>query len=165
MDTQRLLRKVVPIVAVSALIAALAGCSASPAAPASSPTASEAVDSDAAASPTPFTTPPATDDEVARALFEADGPDGVPASASITSDVIDEDTLVIDGACVGTSARYRLTTAEVDADQLTLTEGTLRCDEPQQVRITGLDYTGPVQLSFSDANNIKSGWLTLTPES
>ena len=121
----------------------------------------------AAATPTPTTEalefPPVADDEIARAEFRTVGAQGVPESASITSNALETDGLAIEGECRGTSMAYRVNTAAVGEDQRMLTEGVMKCDTGVLNQHSGLGYTGLVQVSFTDTSDITEGWVTLVP--
>jgi hypothetical protein len=116
--------------------------------------------SDGAAGPSILEVPAVTDKEIARALFQL--ADDTSTSPNTVEDaVVADEPLLLEGACVGEDAMYRITSAAVDGDEEVLRNGILRCDEALYVEFS-LDVDGPVQLSFTNTDDIDEGWLLLT---
>lgn len=104
--------------------------------------------------------PAVTDKEIARALFSL--PDDTATSPNTIEDaVVADEPLLLEGACVGDDATYRITSAAVDGDGEVLRNGILRCDEALYVEFS-IPVDGPVQVSFTDTDDIDEGWLLLT---
>ncbi len=113
-------------------------------------------------SPRPYLVPGATVGEIARAVFEQDGPGGVPTTEiTLTGGPTEGQALVLQGDCVGTTAEYEIQSAAVEGELDVLARGTLACADPSVAEYR-LGATGPVQVAFVDANRIERGWLQLT---
>ena len=123
------------------------------------PTPSPTPSSDAAG-PSILEVPAVTDKEIARALFQLTG-DTTTSPNTVEDAVVADEPLLLEGACVGDDAMYRITSAAVDGDGEVLRNGILRCDEALYVEFS-LDVDGPVQLSFTDTDDIDEGLLLLT---
>lgn len=66
----------------------------------------------------------------------------------------------VEGECIGTSADFRLTTADPADAGRTLVEGTMDCSAPMRSDFSyTLGYAGVVQLSFTNTDGIDRGWL------
>ncbi|MFG6403113.1 MULTISPECIES: hypothetical protein [unclassified Microbacterium] len=150
----------------AALTLLMAGCAAvgPPGADSDAVTPAASASPTAPPSPTPEPTlppiPETTPDEIARAEFVADGPEGIPSTSTLVSELTGPD-IRLDGECVGVAADYRVGTAAAGEDNRVLMEGTMQCDTGVAIAYSGLTYQGPVQVSFTDANRIDSGWLRL----
>jgi hypothetical protein len=126
--------------------------------PTASPTAAPSPDQSAR----PYLVPGATAGEITRAVFEQDGPGGVPTTEITLGDGPTEgQSLVLRGDCVGTTAEYEIQSAAVEGDLDVLARGTLTCGNPS-VSEYRLGVSGPVQIAFVDADRIERGWLLLT---
>lgn len=149
---------------VAAVVLALVGCTAAPGAQPGTPPASDTATDGATAAPTPSSTFAIPADpvpgEVASAVAERLA---TPPSASSVAGpgVLDAGTpFVVEGECIGTSAAFRITTADPDDAGRVLVEGTLDCADPRTDGAAyALDYAGPVQLTFTDTDGIDRGWL------
>lgn len=66
----------------------------------------------------------------------------------------------IEGQCDGERGTYELTSADpADAGRM-LVEGTLDCGAPMRTPSDySLPYAGPVQLSFTDTDDVEQAWL------
>ncbi|MFS0734298.1 hypothetical protein ABC304_01450 [Microbacterium sp. 1P10UB] len=107
------------------------------------------------------TPPPTTADELARAEFVDAGPSGVPSGANVVSGAIGDTPLRLEGACTGDRVSYALFTASTDGPRTELARGWMACDEPFSESVSIGDHRGVVQLSFTDADAISSGWIRL----
>lgn len=100
------------------------------------------------------------DGEVASAV--ADRTANPPSASSVAGPglLVADRAFTVEGQCVGTSADFRLATADpADAGRVLL-EGTLDCAAPVADDFTyTVDYAGVVQLTFTDTDGIELGWL------
>jgi hypothetical protein len=161
------LRRHSTVAAALAGVLLFAGCTATAggeaatdAAPA--PSSSETGAPPPAPSPTALATPPVAQGEIARAEFTDGGPGGIPTASSVVSDAF-PGAVLIEGECLGTSARFRLSTAAPADDKRTLLEGTITCGAPYVSSFSQPEYTGVIQLEFVDANDITAGWVRVMP--
>jgi hypothetical protein len=130
-----------------------------PASSSSTPTPTTEPSSDAGG-PSILEVPAVSDKEIARALFQLAG-ETTTSPSTVEDTVVADEPLILEGACVGEDATYRITSAAVDGDEEVLRNGILRCDEALYVEFS-LDVDGPVQLSFTNTDDIDEGWLLLT---
>jgi hypothetical protein len=101
--------------------------------------------------------------EKGRAVFEKDGPDGIPTTTITAVDAVyADDTLMIRGACVGDSIGVLVATAE--STPRTLIEGTIPCGGTVDPFSYTADYTGPVQVSFTDSDDVTEAWAVVVAE-
>lgn len=154
------------VIAGAAVLAALmAGCTeGDPAEPpvveSSAPSSATPTTAPGAEDPSVLQIPEVTDKEIARAISALPADD--PTSSNTVEDaVVAGEPLILEGACVGETARYQIRSAVVDGDGEILERGTLTCNEALYEELT-LDVDGPVQLSFTDTEDIDAGWLLLT---
>jgi hypothetical protein len=144
----------------------IAGCTAGGGAPDDAAPATDAAppasSSTPSPSPTALATPSVAEGEIARAEFTDGGPGGIPTSSSVVTDAF-PGAVLIEGECLGGSARFRLTSAAPADDKRTLLEATMTCGAGYVGSFSNPEYTGPVQLEFVDANDITAGWVRVLP--
>jgi len=161
LEKNRWIRSSIAVMAV----AVLAGCS-----------AAEPNDADASSTPEISTTPTAVETEaaqpiavpevsageIARAVFEEDGPDGVPGGEMVISDaIVAGDELVVRGQCDGDTVSYKVDSADPDTERRTLLAGTLICGEGNDPFVYTTDYSGPAQLLFTETDGSSIAWVVL----
>lgn len=116
------------------------------------------------ASALPYAVPAAQEGERARAVFEEDGPDGIPTTTvTAVAPLTVGETAVVTGACIGDSVDFLLATATPSPD--TLLTGTIDCSSPiASFRYEATAYTGAVQLSFTDNDDVTDAWAVFVAE-
>lgn len=154
-------RHVVTAGAVAAIVLLAAGCT--DAAPDASPS-SPAPTASAPASPTPVPYATPTPDPLGIATvtyrFEPAPPERAVSSGPALM-VADQPVIVI-GECVGDSVDWRL--AAADADNTTLLEGAIECGVPVDDGFAySVPYDGPVQLDFTDTDDVTEAWARVVP--
>lgn len=98
--------------------------------------------------------------EVASAV--SDRTSSPPSSSSVAGPgvlVVDR-PFFVEGQCVGGRSTYEVTSADPADPGRMLVEGTLDCGAPMRSSFDySLPYAGPVQLSFTDTDDVEQAWL------
>jgi hypothetical protein len=147
------------------VVLALAACTPpdEPAATTTSPSPSASPSPSPSAEQTPLAIPEIEEGELARAEFHLEGPDGVPTTSITALGAITGDGVRVEGQCSGGSVEFELTTATPDEERRNLIEGIMMCGDRYASTLSGFDYRGLVQLSFTGTNDVDSGWMRAVP--
>ncbi|MEV8274256.1 hypothetical protein [Microbacterium sp. NPDC077184] len=98
--------------------------------------------------------------EVASAV--SDRTSSPPSNSSVAGPgvlVVDR-PFFVEGHCVGGRSTYEVRSADPADAGRTLIEGTLDCGAPMRSSFDySLPYAGPVQLSFTDTDDVEQAWL------
>ncbi len=151
-------------VAAAAGVLVLSACTAGGDPGDTEPTASGGPDPTVSESPSPepFAFPEPGDAGEA-AFYRAPGSGAGESGEIISGPAVIEpgSPTFVEGACEGTSVPFEVTSADLEDANRVLIEGRLQCDDPSAINETGhsLEYDGPVQVRFTDTENIEQGWI------
>ncbi|MDN3497290.1 hypothetical protein QL996_15225, partial [Planococcus sp. APC 4015] len=118
--------------------------------------------------PTPTQTPTSTfaipsepvEGEVASAVSDRSSTPSSASSVAGPGVLAADRPFFVEGQCEGTRGKYKVTTADPADAGRTLLEGTIDCSAPMKSSFDyTLPYAGPVQLSFTDTDDVEQAWL------
>lgn len=159
--------RTIALALIPAALLVMSGCAADPpvAVPTSSPpspTASETI-----ASPEPSATieiPETFPGEIARAVFLTEGPEGVPQTSYVSTDLVQADVpFVVEGACVGDGVDFEVVRAAVGDSGGAIAAGRIACGAPFSTGAFSTPYTGPVQLTLGSTDDVTQAWAVVRP--
>lgn len=160
------------VVVVAGLLAGCTGTGDGDAGPTSSATTSAATPTTSAPTPTPtaLTAPARAKGEVARVVFQEEGPDGIPTSEGTVFAVLKPGVMyrvetvcvpMAAGAMLGYTVESAATDADPDAGPLISSE--FACDgTPSADEWTAYDDI-PVQISFTRTDGVFSAYARVVP--
>lgn len=162
MDTRRVCRTVIHVgVALSAV--ALVGCAPTDDTSATPPPVATTATT-ATGTPTPSSTfaipSEPVEGEVASAV--SDQRSTPPSTSSVAGPgvLVADRSFFVEGQCEGGRGEYEVTSADPADAGRTLLEGTIDCGAPMRAAFDhSLPYAGPVQLSFTDTDDLDQAWL------
>lgn len=131
-----------------------------------SASATTAPSTSAAATAAPYVVPEPTPDEIARTVFELDGPDGIPTTSLTSSgSVVADVPFSVEGQCVGDVVEFDVVRAiPGPSSGSVLTSGRLDCADGRDAGFAiSTPYAGPVQLTLRNSEGNTAAWLRIVP--